>query len=555
MIRIKSRLSQFETEEKAVPASGQKPRGAIKRVFDFTMALIGLLFLLPFFGIIAIFIKRDSTGPVFYWGPRIGRFGCQFQMLKFRTMFEEDRSYRGPRVTSEDDDRITPFGKWLRDTKLNELPQLWNVLIGEMSLVGPRPEDPAISKTWPTKIAAEILSVRPGITSPASVLYRDEEHMLQAGEVMQKYLHELSPDKMRLDQLYVRYHSFWLDLDVILWTVLLLVPKIKAYSPPEQLLFVGPVTRLFQRYVNWILWDFAVAALSIFIVGGVLSWFVPLEMGWLMKVEMAAACAALYNLTGFFLNVNRINWEKASTWELGRLWASWTISTIAALYVHYFIGRGNLLTFGLLIGASGLSLLGIMFVRYRGRLISIALSRFLTYRLRKHETRERVLIVGSGRTAEHIAWLMDHPTYAGRYQIVGFIDDNLMTQGMSIYGAKVIGKVEDVQRIVKKRDVGLVILADNEMASRKYRDFHNTSSFNPARIVVAPDIFGALSGLDGESSRKKADDNLNGFQCQHCIARYAVRTNPHQAKPMHKVIPQTGSGKKWKTSGHKRKSL
>ena len=111
MIRIKSRLSQFETEEKAIPASGQKPRGAIKRVFDFTMALIGLLFLLPFFGIIAIFIKRDSTGPVFYWGPRIGRFGRQFKMLKFRTMFEEDRSYRGPRVTSEDDDRITPFGK------------------------------------------------------------------------------------------------------------------------------------------------------------------------------------------------------------------------------------------------------------------------------------------------------------------------------------------------------------------------------------------------------------------------------------------------------------
>jgi hypothetical protein len=112
---------------------------------------------------------------------------------------------------------------------------------------------------------------------------------------------------------------------------------------------------------------------------------------------------------------------------------------------------------------------------------------------------------------------------------------------------------------VKKRDVGLVILADNEMASRKYRDFHNTSSFSPARIVVAPDIFGALSGLDGESSRKKADDNLNGFQCQHCIARYAVRpntrTHPSQETSLHKLIHQTGSGKKWKTSGHKRKSL
>ncbi|MBK9209148.1 MAG: sugar transferase [Anaerolineales bacterium] len=85
-------------------------------------------------------------------------------------------------MTSKEDDRITPLGAWLRDTKLNELPQLWNVLIGEMSLVGPRPEDPSIARTWPAKIASEILSVRPGVTSPASVLYRDEESMLQAGE-------------------------------------------------------------------------------------------------------------------------------------------------------------------------------------------------------------------------------------------------------------------------------------------------------------------------------------------------------------------------------------
>ena len=201
--------------------------GLTKRAFDFTAALIGLILLLPFFILIGILIKRDSPGPVFYWGPRIGRYGVFFKMLKFRTMYETQKSYHGPRVTSKEDDRITPLGKWLRDTKLNEFPQLWNVLIGQMSLVGPRPEDPTICKTWPTKIAREILSVRPGITSPASILYRDEENMLQADEVMRKYLHELSPDKMRLDQLYFRYRSFWLDLDVIFWTFVLLMPKIR----------------------------------------------------------------------------------------------------------------------------------------------------------------------------------------------------------------------------------------------------------------------------------------------------------------------------------------
>lgn len=562
MDQMKSKLKQLKSAGKfgfTNPSSHQAMRGALKRVFDFTMACIGLLCLLPFFGVIAIFIKRDSPGPVFYWGPRIGRYGRQFRMLKFRTMFETPKSYHGPRVTSQDDDRVTPFGKWLRDTKLNELPQLWNVLVGDMSLVGPRPEDPTISKTWPVKIASEILSVRPGITSPASVLYRDEENMLHAGEVMQKYLHELSPDKMRLDQLYVRYHSFWLDVDVILWTALLLVPKIKVFSPPEQLLFVGPMTRLINRYVRWLLWDFVVVLLSVFAVSAAMSLFVTLELGWWVKVQMAAGCALLYSLAGLLLNVNRINWEKASTWELGRLWGGWTISTVVIVYLHHFLGRGDIVTLGLLVGASSLALLGVMFVRYRGRLISVGLSRLLTYRLRNHEIRERVLIVGSGRTAEHIAWLMDHPTYAGRYQVVGFIDDNLMTQGMNIYGSKVIGKVEDVQRIVKKRDIGLIILADNEMASRKYSEFHDTSSFSPARIVVAPDIFGALSGLDGNGSGRKPIDSLNAFQCQHCMARYAVHSNlpmySPQVTPLRKRTHQTGNGKKWKTSGHKRKSL
>ncbi len=254
--------------------------GLTKRALDFVAALFGLIILSPFFLIIAILIKRDTPGPVFYRGPRIGRHGVVFKMLKFRTMYETQKSYHGLRVTCKEDDRITPFGKWLRDTKLNELPQLWNVLIGDMSLVGPRPEDPTISKTWPAQAALELLSVRPGITSPASILYRDEESMLHAGEVMRKYLHELSPDKMRLDQLYVKYQSFWLDLDVILWTVVLLMPRLKVSSPPEHLLFVGPVTRLAQRYVNWFLWDFLVVLAAMGLVSGVVALPRPVEAGW-----------------------------------------------------------------------------------------------------------------------------------------------------------------------------------------------------------------------------------------------------------------------------------
>ena len=505
--------------------------GIIKRVFDFTAALIGLILLSPFFVLISIFIKCDSPGPVFYWGPRIGRDGMVFKMLKFRTMYETPRSYSGPRVTAKDDDRITRFGKWLRDTKLNELPQLWNVLIGEMSLVGPRPEDPSISKTWPMAIAQELLSVRPGITSPASILYRDEENMLHAGEIMQKYLHELSPDKMRLDQLYIRYRSFWLDLDVILWTALLLMPKIKAYSPPEPLLFMGPITRFIKRYLSWVILDFLIVLASIGFFGVVVRFFGPLNIGLLRAVEIALGCAVLYSVVGVFLSTNRINWSKASSWDSVRLWASWLIATIVILGFHYYSGLTNLRMYGVILGASTLSLFGIIIVRYWGRLISGLSSRLLIRQPRVHGIRERVLIVGSGRTAEHISWLMDHPTYSEKFQIVGFIDENLQLQGMKIYGSKVIGRLENIQKIVTERDIGLIILADNQMAANKYSEFRNLSSFSPARVVVAPDIFGSLSGLDGGAAKYGVVDNLNNFQCQHCLARYM----PYQADDFNEI--------------------
>ena len=554
MIRMKLRLNQSINSEYggSTNAFRNKIAGLIKRAFDFTAALIGLILLAPFFALIAILIKRDSPGPVFYWAMRIGLHGVHFRMLKFRTMYETPECYKGLRITGKEDDRITPFGKWLRDTKLNEFPQLWNVLIGEMSLVGPRPEDPSICKTWPLQSAHEILSVRPGVTSPASVVYRDEENMLHAGEVMQKYLHELSPDKMRLDQLYVRYRSIWLDLDVILWTALLLIPKIKSYSLPEQLLFVGPVARLIQRYVSWFIWDFLIVFASMSFTGAVVRLFGPLNIGWLRTFEMALGCSLLYTLAGLLLNTNRIYWRKATSWESARLWAGWFAATTAILCLHYYFRLFNLRTYGIILSTSVLSLFGITMVRYQDRLISGIFSRLSSRQPNTPAVRERVLIVGSGRTAEHIAWLMDHPTYSTKFQIVGFIDNDLLSQGMEIYGSKVIGRVEDIHTIVKKRDIGLIILADNQATASKYTEFLNIASFNPARIVVAPDIFGSLSSLDGKSTNNEAIDNLNNFQCQHCLARYAshqVRSQDTQAYnfepvPFEKRLATEGDRKK-----------
>lgn len=521
MIRLSLRHKLAKKNEpRFFNSVGDKTSGLIKRAFDFCAALLGLILLLPVFVLIAILIKNDSPGPVFYWSPRIGRYGRVFKMLKFRTMYETKKSYDGLRVTCREDDRITPLGRWLRDTKLNEFPQLWNVLIGDMSLVGPRPEDPSIAKTWPTRIASELLSVRPGITSPAAIVYRDEENMLHVGDVMRKYLHELSPDKMRLDQLYLRYRSLWLDIDVIFWTVILLIPKIRSYSPPEQLLFVGPISRLIQRYVNWFVWDFLIVLVSIGVTGIVARLFGPLNIGWPRAMGMALGFSALYTLVGVVLRTNRINWAKATGWEAGRLLLGWFITTTTTLSIHYYLRDANLRFSGIILVSSIFSLSGIIFARYRRRLIKGLLSRLMPRHLNSLTSRERVLIVGSGRTAEHIAWLMDHPTYSRKFQIVGFIDDDLRSQGMSIYGWKVIGMIRDIPQIVQNQDVGLIILADFQTASHKYKEFRELADFEPARVVVAPDIFGSLDGLGRISPANAAITDLNDFQCQHCLARY-----------------------------------
>jgi lipopolysaccharide/colanic/teichoic acid biosynthesis glycosyltransferase len=252
-------------------------RNSLKRAFDVIASLLGMIVLSPFFLPVAFLLRRESPGPIFYHGPRAGRGGKPFSILKFRTMHECPESYNGPRVTAKDDNRITPMGKWLRDTKLNELPQLWNVLIGDMSLVGPRPEDPEIAKTWPQEVQNEILSVRPGITSPASVLYRDEESLLPADGVMDVYFRDILPDKMRLDRLYVHNHSFMGDLDILFWTATSLLPRIARQRIPENKLFAGPLYRFVQRHVSWFVLDLVICMAAVTLSGIISRLSAPID--------------------------------------------------------------------------------------------------------------------------------------------------------------------------------------------------------------------------------------------------------------------------------------
>ena len=189
----------------------------LKYIFDRTVAFCGLLFLWPVLLVVAIMIKCQMPGPVLFVQQRVGKDGKLFPCHKFRSM---SVNHNGSSVSVAGESRITPLGAKLRRYKLDELPELWDVLIGKMSFVGPRPDVPG----YADKLQGEdriILTLRPGITGPATLKYRNEEELLAAVEDPIKYNDEvIYPDKVRINRYYAEHYSFAYDIKMILCTIL-----------------------------------------------------------------------------------------------------------------------------------------------------------------------------------------------------------------------------------------------------------------------------------------------------------------------------------------------
>ncbi len=189
----------------------------MKRLFDVVASGFGLLLLSPLFFLVAIWIKLDSPGPVFYRQVRVGRYNRDFRIFKFRSM--RVGADKGSLVTiGGRDPRVTRSGYFIRKFKVDELPQLINVFIGDMSLVGPRPEVRHYVDYW-TKEQLHVLDVCPGITDPASIKFRNENELLEKAEDPEKYYIEvIMQEKLRLYLEYVENHSFWYDIKLIFQT-------------------------------------------------------------------------------------------------------------------------------------------------------------------------------------------------------------------------------------------------------------------------------------------------------------------------------------------------
>ncbi|MCC2645545.1 MAG: hypothetical protein K0R94_1323 [Burkholderiales bacterium] len=192
----------------------------LKRFFDIFCSLLGLILLSPLFIIIAFFIKVDTSGPIFFRQIRVGRYEREFSIHKFRTMVV-NADMLGPKITIGNDARITNIGKILRKTKLDELPQLIDVLQGNMSLVGPRPEVPQYVSTYSREIKDIVFSVRPGITDWASIKMIDENiELAKANNPKEAYINIVLPEKLAYAVKYVKTRTFLTDFIIILTTII-----------------------------------------------------------------------------------------------------------------------------------------------------------------------------------------------------------------------------------------------------------------------------------------------------------------------------------------------
>jgi lipopolysaccharide/colanic/teichoic acid biosynthesis glycosyltransferase len=217
----------------------------VKRLFDVCCAALALIITAPLIALAAIVIKLTDPGPVFYRARRIGYLGREFTMYKLRTMTADDGTKQseasggGPVITGLHDDRVSPVGRLLRLTKIDELPQLFNVLRGDMAIVGPRPEDPLIVREHYSSGDLETLGVRPGLASPGSIYqYTSGDRLLTGDNPEQRYIDQLLKTKLALDRVYIRRATMRNDLAIIgrtLWTIGAIAAGRRKFSPPPEM--------------------------------------------------------------------------------------------------------------------------------------------------------------------------------------------------------------------------------------------------------------------------------------------------------------------------------
>jgi FlaA1/EpsC-like NDP-sugar epimerase/lipopolysaccharide/colanic/teichoic acid biosynthesis glycosyltransferase len=454
----------------------------MKRAFDICASAPGLLITWPLLVIISVLIKLDSRGPVIFSQVRVGKGFRPFRMYKFRTMGEEAPGLGLP-LTVGQDVRVTRVGRILRKFKLDELPQLVNVLVGDMSLVGPRPEVPRYVEPLRSEFS-EILAVRPGITDLASLKYIDEASLLACSRnPEEEYRNTILPEKLRLAKLYVRHVSLRLDLAIIVQTLLRIVnlsavvcelPELKA---PPHLPSASPWARVSSLIIKWrrpiiVLLDVAMV-ISANYLAFVLRFDgnIPSEeigtfqqtLPWLVGIRGLAFAA-------FGLNEGRRRYT--SIWDLQNIVGGVLLSTIL-FYGWVYLALG--------INDYPRSIFVIDCVLLVGFLAGVRLPSRIFREQVIYRKKMKVLVIGAGDAGERVVREMKTRSEYHR-QPIGFVDDQVALFNQRIHGVRVLGTMGDLPELMEKLKPEEVVVAVPDATPVFLRDL--ISKLEPYEVSI-----------------------------------------------------------------------
>jgi FlaA1/EpsC-like NDP-sugar epimerase/lipopolysaccharide/colanic/teichoic acid biosynthesis glycosyltransferase len=456
-----------------------------KRIFDFVFASLGLVFLSPLFILIGFLIKVTSPGPVFFLQKRVGRNFQPFFIYKFRTMVTEAPS-TGPSITVQNDPRITPVGKILRDLKIDELPQLINVVKGEMSLIGPRPEVPLYVGQF-KKEYEFVLQVRPGMTDLASLEFRNESELLaRADHPEEIYLKSILPKKLKLAQAYVREQGFMLDFKILFSTLMAIFLSLpfpfsrgdhRKRKPLKEVIIMNRKGIIFVIQVGVIAGSNYAAFLLRF------DGNLPAEVSNLffktVPIVLFFRLAAIH-----YFGLNQGFWRYASIQDFLNLAGATIVSSAgiwAAVQFSPFTGYPH----SVYVIDGAIFLLVLAAFRIIKRVHTLLTTPLAGAR--------RVLIIGAGNAGEMVARdMMRNPSY--NRQPVAFIDDDPKKRLMKIHNIPVIGHSHELEKGIGKVQPDEILIAIPSISRIQLKKLINRCKSFGLPIKSLPNLSAILGG-------------------------------------------------------------
>ncbi len=488
------------------------------RVFDLLASLVGLFLLAPVFLVVAVAIKLESKGPIFFRGERAGKDGKPFGILKFRTMIAEAHKLGGG-LTHHGDPRITRLGSFLRRTKIDELPQLINVIRGEMALVGPRPEDPRYLRYY-SKDQRELLGVLPGITSIASIRYRNEEQLLPAGNWENVYIQSLLPAKLDIELNYLADRSFGTDLLVLLATIFALLKDEARFDAGARL--ITRIEAVLGRYVSWALIDVVLIVAAYLLALVIRS--VNAGVAFPRAIFQAMLGMIVYIAVNYLFGIYNRIWRYATIQEAMALAGSVFTSTAALAAVGLLSSQRDLPLGAILLGGF-FTFIFLAAARFRRSLFQGTLQ--VAEELVGFASGEgaRVLIFGAKDIGQVLAWQLQNQLRL--YQIVGFVDDDRRRHGMRIHNIPVLGSRHQIPELVARLHVDLILIAMPLSKARDPQELLRLCRQTSAQVKILPSLAELLEknghapeyeALGEQDMLQRAPRPLDERMCRDLIA-------------------------------------